>query len=129
MRRYIDAELLKADIRPFAEYESNRNNKDWIRRFEIAIDDQPTADVRENVQLDVCPLYGGACGYPSGECYDCPRHGNFRENVRGEWISKMYECSRENYDQVFCCSVCGVSNDWRRTNFCPHCGAEMRAKP
>lgn len=87
-----------------------------------------TADVRENVQLDVCPLYGGACGYPSGECYDCPRHGNFRENVRGEWISKMYECSRENYDQVFCCSVCGVSNDWRRTNFCPHCGADMRGE-
>lgn len=51
-----------------------------------------------------------------------------RENVRGEWISKMYECSRENYDQVFCCSVCGVSNDWRRTNFCPHCGADMRSK-
>ena len=49
-----------------------------------------------------------------------------RENVRGEWISKIVECSRENYDQVFCCSVCGVSNDWRRTNFCPHCGADMR---
>ena len=49
-----------------------------------------------------------------------------RENIRGEWISKIVECSRENYDQVFCCSVCGVSNDWRRTNFCPHCGADMR---
>lgn len=51
-----------------------------------------------------------------------------RENVKGEWISKMVECSRENYDQVFCCSVCGVSNDWRRTNFCPHCGADMRGE-
>lgn len=60
------------------------------------------------------------------ELIDLQPTADVRENVRGEWISKMYECSRENYDQVFCCSVCGVSNDWRRTNFCPHCGADMR---
>lgn len=47
--RYIDAEKLIDDIRPFAEYDSNLSNKDWVRRFEIAIDAQPTADVRENV--------------------------------------------------------------------------------
>ena len=50
MSRYIETELLKADIRPFSEYESNRSNKDWVRRFENAIDAQPTADVRENVK-------------------------------------------------------------------------------
>lgn len=55
------------------------------------------------------------------------KSADVRENIKGEWRSKMYECSRENHDQVFCCSVCGVSNDWRRTNFCPHCGADMRA--
>ena len=45
MSRYIDAERLIDDIRPFAEYDSNRSNKDWVRRFEIAIEAQPTADV------------------------------------------------------------------------------------
>ena len=50
MSRYIDAEKLIDDIRPFAEYDSNLSNKDWVRRFEIAIDAQPTADVRENVR-------------------------------------------------------------------------------
>ena len=24
------------------------------------------------------------------------------------------------------CSVCGELNCWKRTNFCPHCGAEMK---
>ena len=45
MRRYIDAERLIDDIRPFAEYDSTRSNKDWVRRFEIAIEAPPTADV------------------------------------------------------------------------------------
>lgn len=43
--RYIGADKLIDDIRPFAEYDSNLSNKDWVRRFEIAIDAQPTADV------------------------------------------------------------------------------------
>ena len=60
------------------------------------------------------------------EIIDLQPTADVRENVRGEWISEMVECSRENYDLVFYCSVCGVSNDWRRTNFCPHCGADMR---
>lgn len=50
MSRYIDADRLIDDIRPFAEYDSNLNNKDWVRRFEVVIDNQPTADVRENVR-------------------------------------------------------------------------------
>lgn len=57
MSRYADVELLKADIRPFAEYESNLNNKDWVRRVEVVIDNQPTADVVEVVR-----------------CMDCKRH-------------------------------------------------------
>ncbi len=29
-------------------------------------------------QLDRCPIYGGVCGYPSDQCYDCPRHHDAR---------------------------------------------------
>lgn len=52
--RYIDADKLIDDIRPFAEYDSNLSNKDWVRRFEIAIDAQPTADVVEVVRCKDC---------------------------------------------------------------------------
>lgn len=52
--RYIDAESLKNDIRPFAEYESNRNNKDWVKRVEVVIDNQPTSDVIEVVRCKDC---------------------------------------------------------------------------
>lgn len=79
----------------------------------------------DNLQETFKELHGGKRSL----LIDTEPTADARENVRGEWISKMVECSRENYDQVFCCSVCGVSNDWRRTNFCPHCGADMRAKP
>ena len=46
MSRYIDADKLIDDIRPFAEYDSNRRNKDWVRRFEIAIDAQPKRTIK-----------------------------------------------------------------------------------
>lgn len=135
--RYIDADKLIDDIRPFAEYDSNRSNKDWVRRFEIAIDAQPTADVRENIQLDVCPLYGGACGYPSGECYDCPRHGNFRENVKGRWVevvdrTEMYDKEGvKTWGMLFQCNQCGfvlnaIEGHTGQYNYCPNCGADMR---
>ena len=61
MSRYIDADKLIDDIRPFAEYDSNRSNKDWARRFEIAIDAQPTADVVEVVRCEDC-IYEEECG-------------------------------------------------------------------
>ena len=73
MGRYIYTELLKADIRPFAEYESNLNNKDWVRRIEVVIDNQPTADVVEVVRCKDCKYYApvnsddhGYCGTPLG---------------------------------------------------------------
>ena len=73
MSRYIDADKLIDDIRSFAEYDSNRRNKDWVRRFEIAIDAQPTADVVEVVRCVDCKYYApvnngdhGYCGTPLG---------------------------------------------------------------
>ena len=57
MSRYIDADKLIDDIRPFAEYDSNRSNKDWVRRFEIAIETQQTANVVEVVRCKDCRHY------------------------------------------------------------------------
>ena len=63
MSRYIDADKLIDDIRPFAEYDSNRSNKDWVRRFEIAIETQQTANVVEIVRCKDCKwhLNGHLC--------------------------------------------------------------------
>ena len=66
--RYIDADRLIDDIRPFAEYDSNRSNKDWVRRFEIAIDAQPTADVVEvdkvnKIYEKLADLFDVPCNY------------------------------------------------------------------
>lgn len=74
MSRYIDADKLIDDIRPFAEYDSNRRNKDWVRRFEIAIDAQPTADVRKNIHAKKV-IGGGECDGATCwfECSHC--HG------------------------------------------------------
>ena len=32
-------------------------------------------------QLEQCPIYGGMCAYPSGQCYDCPRHAGAKIEV------------------------------------------------
>ena len=32
-------------------------------------------------QLEQCPIYGGMCAYPSGQCYDCPRHAGAKMEV------------------------------------------------
>ena len=87
--RYIDADKLIDDIRPFAGYDSNRSNKDWVRRFEIAIDAQPTADVRENVRGEWIP--------------DCEYDGE------DDWY--FWTCSECNYDsdeQYRFCPNCGA---------------------
>lgn len=51
-----------------------------------------------------------------------------RENVKGEWIYNQ----TAKHDAYWQCSICG--NKWAdsiyfnvgTTNFCPHCGADMR---
>lgn len=100
--RYIDADRLIDDIRPFAEYDSNRRNKDWVRRFEIAIDDQPTADVRENVK---------------GEWIE--------DNPREK--SMMWRCSV--CGRIAYYPIIGERKSYKKHcgyNFCPNCGADMR---
>lgn len=94
--RYIDADRLIDDIRPFAEYDSNLSNKDWIRRFEIAIDNVPTADVRENVRGEWIRRDSRYVGWISFDCSVC-----------GETLELDME----------------TSNDFK---YCPFCGAEMR---
>ena len=97
MNRYIGVDKLIDDIRPFAEYDSNRSNKDWVRRFEIAINAQPTADVRENVRGEwrttyfdhvamgerpkilYCSVCNQCIAYPTNYCPNCGA-----QMVRGE---------------------------------------------
>ena len=105
MSRYIDAEKLALHLSDYALQESpnwgangygNQDAYDAINECIKAIDDQPTADVRENVrghwELKTCDLYGLA------------------DKVTA-WA---------NY-----CSVCGYHYG-TPYNFCPHCGADMR---
>ena len=115
--RYIDADKLQEE---FKELHCGKRS--------LLIDTEPTADVRENVQLDVCPLYGGVCGYPSGECYDCPRHGNFRENVKGEWLHDEVTMNGNTvYTPNAKCSICDCYV-FQESDFCPNCGADMRGE-
>ena len=115
----------KGAIKQLYEMRDNIWMPEFFKPYFDKIIETLTADVRENVQLDVCPLYGGACGYPSGECYDCPRHGNFRENVRGEWIKLDDEPV-----YIIECSECGdkLLNMIGQPvpKFCSNCGADMR---
>ena len=103
MNRYIGVDKLIDDIRPFAEYDSNRSNKDWVRRFEIAINAQPTADVRENVR---------------GEWIDC-------EVVHDRKDAKITDWQQAR------CSICGKWHttpymyNWDHFEYCPNCGAQM----
>ena len=41
---------------------------------------------------------------------------------QGEWIEK---CSYDGMRNYYYCTLCGVRNDWK-SNFCPHCGVDMR---
>ena len=47
---------------------------------------------------------------------------NMRPVVRGKWIDT------DNYYQRWKCSVCGCHTRDAEPNFCPNCGADMRAE-
>ena len=57
--------------------------------------------------VEACPLV------IEGE--DCP----LEEVKQGEW-------EEVEHGTFFKCSVCGRTEDFRLTNFCPRCGADMR---
>ena len=87
--RYIKADLLKENI--FAH---------WYTREEIyvTIDNQPTADVRENVKgewIKEVDTMGGYDDYTPINYY---------------------------------CSICGYLSMDGQTNYCPNCGADMRGE-
>lgn len=111
MSRYIDADKLIDDL-----------------EHDIAIDQDHILYVGIDMREKASIQFDKDCKQNCIDMLSKAPTADVRDNVKGEWRSIMVECSRENYDQVFCCSVCGVSNDWRRTNFCPHCGADMRGE-
>lgn len=45
-----------------------------------------------------------------------------RKNVHGKWYTETYKFAPERYVCTVC--VCGSREKW---NFCPNCGADMRA--
>jgi len=87
MSRYIDADKLKSvkSIQS-ADFNTIETIREWI-------DEQPTADVREN--------------------------------VRGEWVYHTEPLAGLPYGH-YTCSLCDEMS-WDESNFCPNCGADMRA--
>ena len=97
--RYIGADKLIDEIKPFGEYSSNRRSEDWIKLFETAVRNQPTADVRENVRGKWVN-----CGIHGDRAWEQDGHGNF---------CHIWKCSKCEYTTEYC------------GNFCPKCGAQM----
>ena len=83
-------------------------------------------------QLERCPIYDGVCGYPSGQCYDCPRHhGAQPEPHEGHWIPHESPDGGEQYE----CSECGVLWEFNdgtpednEAYYCPKCGTKMKGE-
>lgn len=93
MSRYIDADKLKKNLTiPSASI------IEIGKAVTAQIDDQPTADVRENVKGEWLPQdHNKTNGMTSTAVYYYPK-----------------------------CSVCGHCGNY--TNFCPNCGADMRGE-
>lgn len=111
MIRYIDADKLALHLSDYALQESpnwgangygNQDAYDAINECIKAIDDQPTADVRENVR---------------GEWIDCGIHGDWAWEQDGHG----------NSWHIWKCSKCEYKTE-NRSNYCPNCGAEMGGK-
>lgn len=94
MSRYIDADRLKEELKNSGYCYNN-----WLD-IEMYINNQPTADVRENVKGEWIEKY-----YASNETGETVFHG------------------------MIMCSVCGhVPKVGWLSNFCPDCGADMRGE-
>lgn len=44
---------------------------------------------------------------------------------RGKWIYSSYD-DESGFDESWTCDKCGYMTNIEETNFCPHCGADMR---
>ena len=91
MSRYIDADALKetivSNVYPVADVFNSRDyGMFWTGGIEKAIDEQPTADVRENVMGEWFPdmIYDGEDEWCFVECSNCKyrtdKHYNFCPN-------------------------------------------------
>lgn len=100
---------------------------DWIPAYHIK--ELPSAQPE---QLERCPIYDGVCGYPSDQCYDCPRHhGAQPEPKEGHWIKHETPDGGEQYE----CSECGVLWEFNdgtpednEAYYCPKCGTKMKGE-
>lgn len=68
---------------------------------------------KEVPQLEICPIYGGMCGYPSNLCYECPRHEGAKEQpqwwTEGLQPSAQPETHEERTKTHACDCVSGVA--------------------
>lgn len=47
------------------------------------------------------------------------------QRIRGRWIYSSYD-DESGFDESWECDKCGYMTNIEETNFCPHCGADMR---
>lgn len=59
-------------------------------------------------QLERCPIYDGVCGYPSDQCYECPRHHGAQPEQ--QWIP----CSERlpHYSETVIVSILDDTGDY-----------------
>lgn len=113
MSRWIDADALMAELQKDAD----------------AFDDEAD-DARKNSQNytdgDLHSVMGRADGIRDAmmEVYDAPSIDI--EPKRGEWI-RSSDIDIAWGSKVYTCSNCGHKRN-SKTNFCPHCGADMRER-
>lgn len=77
------------------------------------------------------PLSGLSCKIMAEKCYNA----GYRKQSEGHWMT--YHCTNGGKSprgrlvtyKTYTCDSCGNSNGRHKTNFCPHCGAEMITKP
>lgn len=94
--------------------------------------------MNENEQIqEIEKILITGCGNTSAEdcevmsCHRCRAktlcNANYRKVERGEWIEHTEIGAMNNYWE---CSVCRWKTvsftEMRHSNFCPHCGADMR---
>lgn len=100
----------------------------------------------EEMAFDIC--VARKAQYADG-CRVCSQHENclyqdiayglfnagYRKQSEGYWMT--YHCTNDGKSKrgrlviykTYTCDSCGKSNGRHKTNFCPHCGAEMITKP
>ena len=91
-----------------------------LLNFQQVIDNAPPVEVPEDKVNCVLTLFG-KCSYNETGCSDCEIkdkiHKALNDRPTGEWLEDSGNIA---------CSHCHTIWLYRRTDFCPHCGADMR---